>query len=397
MFSLLIIIIYLVFISLGFSTPLLGSGWPVMHTELGVPVSYAGIISMIIAGGTIISGLLANRVTRRFGTQKVVALCLLITAASLFGFSLSGSFIILCLLAIPYGLCSGAIDVALNQYVALHYTSKHMSWLHFSWSFGSAISPYIMGYCLTAGRGWSAGYRWVTLIQIIVTVILFVSLPLWKRKDSEEVHSINSSKVLSVPQALGIKGVKAVLISLFAYCGIEGVTGLWASSYLVEFQGLHPEVAATFASLFFIGVTAGRLISGFIADKTGDKLLIRVGTIIVILGIALVAIPFVGGTPALIGLIVIGLGTAPIFPSIIHSTPSNFGAGNSQAIIGIQMASAFTGLTFMPPLFGFIAGVIGIWVYPLFLLLLAVLMLVTSEMLNRKLTVETNKTIPSNP
>ncbi|NLM75988.1 MAG: MFS transporter [Clostridiaceae bacterium] len=380
MYSLLLAIIYIAFISLGLPDSLLGSGWPVMYGQLGVPISYAGIITMIIAGGTIVSSLMSDKMTRKLGAGLVTAISVAMTAAALFGFSVSRSFILLCIWAIPYGLGAGGVDAALNNYVALHYASRHMSWLHCFWGVGAAISPYIMGYCLTRGYGWSSGYRSVSILQIVLTAILFISLPLWKKNGSSNKTDAVS---LSLRAAVRIKGVKLVLIAFFGYCALESTAGLWASSYLVEYRGIDSETAARFASLFFIGITFGRFISGFIAEKLGDKVLIRLGTVVIILGILMIIIPAGFDQLALAGLVVIGLGCAPVYPSIIHSTPANFGEENSQAIIGIQMASAYTGTTFMPPLFGFIADNINIGLYPVYLLVFAILMLTMTEWLNK--------------
>ncbi len=391
MYSSLLIIIYIAFISLGLPDSLLGSAWPVMYGELNVTMAYAGIVSMTIAGGTIVSSLLSDRLTRKLGAGLVTAISVMMTAVALFGFSVSNSFIVLCLWAVPYGLGAGAVDAALNNYVALHYASRHMSWLHCFWGVGAAVSPYIMGYFLTGGHGWNSGYRTVSIIQIALTVILFISLPMWKKRNTVENASGEHAKALSLRQAVNIKGVKFVLLAFFCYCALESTTGLWASSYLVEFRGIDPETAAWFASLFFLGITAGRFLCGFVADKIGDKALIRLGIVVILIGIFLVALPLDISITALAGLVIIGLGCAPVYPSIIHSTPSNFGAENSQAIIGIQMASAYTGSTFMPPIFGFIADNIHIGLYPVYLVLFAILMFMMSELLNKTVAVNSKE------
>ena len=389
MYSLLLVIIYLAFISLGLPDSLLGSAWPVMNGELGVPMSYAGIISMIISAGTVISGLSSDRLTRRFGAGWVTAVSVLLTAVALFGFSVSGSFWLLCALAVPYGLGAGAIDAALNNYVALHYASRHMSWLHCFWGIGTMVSPYIMGACLTRGLGWHSGYRIVSFLQIGLTILLFCSLPLWKKRQSQEKENgkeaEDSGRALRLRDAVQISGVKMVLIVFFAYCAMESTTGLWASSYLVAWRHVGAETAARFASLFYIGITFGRFVSGFVSERLGDRRLIRLGGVVVLFGIAMVALPTASCVPALAGLVIIGLGCAPVYPSIIHATPANFGKENSQAIIGIQMASAYVGTTFMPPVFGLIAQHVSIALYPAFLLVFAILMLVMSERMNRRL------------
>jgi fucose permease len=377
MYSVLLAVIYLAFISLGLPDSLLGSAWPVMYEQLHVPISYAGIITMIITAGTIVSSLLSDRLTRTSGAGLVTAVSVLLTAVALYGFSVSRSFVLLCLWAVPYGLGAGAVDAALNNYVALHYASRHMNWLHCFWGVGATVSPYVMGYCLTQGLGWHSGYRSISVIQFFIMAIIFMSLPLWKRPNPQ---TSSLSKPLSLPEALKIRGVKFVLIAFFSYLALELTASLWASSYLVEFRGIHPQIAAKFASLFFIGITFGRFLSGFVADRIGDKGMIRYGIIVIVGGIVLVGL---SGATALAGLIIIGLGCAPVYPSIIHSTPANFGKENSQAIVGIQMASAYLGGTLMPPLFGFLADKISIGLYPLYLGFFALVMLVMSELLNR--------------
>lgn len=389
MYSLLLAIIYIAFISLGLPDSLLGSAWPVMHEGLGVPVSYAGAVTMIIAGGTIVSSLSSDRLTRKFGTGLVTAVSVLMTALALFGFSVSGEFWMLCLWAIPYGLGAGAVDAALNNYVALHYASRHMSWLHCFWGVGASISPYIMSFALAGGHGWSSGYRYVSIIQIVLSVCLFASLPLWKQSHTQKTEEKVEAKALSFGQMLKIPGVVSVLILFFGYCALEQTTGLWASSYLVDYRDVSAETAAQFASLFFLGVTFGRFLCGFVADRLGDRTLIRVGILTAAVGVVLVLLPVQADLSALAGLIIIGFGCAPIYPSIIHATPFNFGKENSQAIIGIQMASAYVGATFMPPLFGVVASYVGICLYPLYLMVFAVLMLILSESLNR--TIDRNK------
>jgi len=385
MYSLLLAIIYIAFISLGLPDSLLGSAWPVMYPQLGVPISYAGILSMIVAGGTIVSGLMSARLTRRFGAGIVTAVSVMMTAIALLGCSFSKHFIVLCLWAIPYGLGAGAVDAALNNYVALHYASRHMSWLHCFWGIGASVSPYIMGHFLATGYRWSGGYLTVGIVQIVLTAILFFSLPLWKKHTANK-ETKNPPATIGLRQALKIKGVKYILIAFFCYCALEVTTGLWASSYLVGYHTIDAETAAKFASLFYLGITFGRFLNGFIADKVKDNLLIRIGIIIVMIGVVLVGIPTIGKEGALAGLIIIGLGCAPIYPSIIHATPMNFGPENSHAIIGIQMASAYLGTTLMPPLFGLIADKINIGLYPVYLFLFAVLMLAMSEILNRTIS-----------
>ncbi len=381
MVSLLLAVIYMAFISLGLPDSLLGSAWPVMRMELGAPISYAGIVSMIIAGGTIISSLLSNRILQKLGTGLVTAVSVGMTAAALFGFSVSKEFYQLCLWAVPYGLGAGAVDAALNNYVAVHYSSRHMSWLHAFWGVGVTISPYIMSACLSQNLGWKMGYRTVSLIQIVLTALLFLSLPLWKRK--EEAANGQTAGNVTLSQAVKIKGVPFVLLAFFGFCALESTAGLWASSFLVGARGVDAETAAQFTALFYIGETAGRFLNGFIADRFGDKAMIRTGALIMLLGAVMVAVPV--KVLSLTGLLIIGLGAAPVYPCIIHSTPTSFGKENSQALVGIQMASAYCGSTFMPPLFGLIAQYINIGLYPFYLLFFAALVLVMTEAQNRRL------------
>lgn len=381
MYSLLLVIIYLAFVSLGLPDSLLGSAWPVMHAELGVPVSYAGTIAMIIAAGTIVSSLLSDKLTIRFGAGLVTAVSVLTTAVALFGFSFSRSALPLFLWAVPYGLGAGAVDAALNNYVALHYASRHMSWLHCFWGVGASVSPYIMGWCLSGGLGWNTGYWSVGVIQVVLTAVLFLSLPLWKRQAADTSDVPKSAKGLGLSQVFRINGVPLVLATFFCYCAMEQTAGLWASSYLVQHRGFSTEAAARFASFYFLGITIGRFVCGFAADRLGDKRLIRVGIYGTIAGIVMIALPF--DALSLAGLLVAGLGSAPIYPCVIHSTPQHFGRENSQAIIGIQMASAYVGTTLVPPFFGLIASHISIGLYPFVLFLFAVPMLFFSERLNK--------------
>mgnify|MGYP004521246095 FL=1 len=378
----LLAIIYLSFISLGLPDALLGAAWPNMYPQFQVPVSYAGIISMIIALGTIISSLQSDRLTRKFGTGKVTAVSVGITALALWGFSISHSFILLCLWAIPYGLGAGSVDASLNNYVALHYSSKHMSWLHCMWGIGATLGPYIMGAVLTDGATWNTGYRIISVLQIVLTAVLVFSLPKWKGQNTSSGETVHG-KALSLKEILAIPGAKAVMICFFCYCAIESTTMLWASSYLHLSKGVDAKTAASFAGMFCIGITIGRGINGFIAMKLKDCQMIRMGQAIILTGIIVMILPF-GKTVSLIGFSLIGLGCAPVYPCIIHSTPSHFGAERSQAIIGVQMASAYVGTCLMPPLFGLIANHISIRLLPIYLLILLALMVYMHELLERK-------------
>ncbi|WP_425838890.1 MFS transporter [Microbacterium sp. PA5] len=393
MYSLLLAIIYFAFVSLRLPDSLLGAGWPVMHRDLDVPIAFAGLVAMIIAGGTILSSLASERVTRRFGAGAVTAVSVGMTAAALLGFSASGSFWMLCVWAIPYGLGAGAVDAALNNYVAVHYAARHMNWLHACWGLGAAASPFIMSYALAAEHGWSGAYLAVGAVQVALSVALLISLPLWGRVNPTKPDSAHEAAApgesgtgrhVRLVEAIRIPGVGLILTAFFAYCALESTAILWTSSYLVTDRGIDPATAAAFASLFLLGITAGRFLAGFVADRVGDTVMIRGGFIAAGAGVLLLALPLEADAPALAGLALLGLGCAPIYPAIIHSTPVNFGRRNSQAVIGIQMAAAYTGSTLAPPLLGALADGAGMWVFPPFLAGLVILGLVMSEMLNAR-------------
>ncbi len=375
MYSFLLALIYLAFISLGLPDSLLGAGWPVMHTELGVSVSFMGIISMVISGGTIVSSLLSDKLTHKFGTRTVTVTSVLLTVAALFGFSFSGSFSMLIIFAVPYGLGAGAIDAALNNYVALHYKAKHMSWLHCFWGVGAIISPFIMSFALK-NLNWNGGYRIVGFIQLAIALLLLVTLPVWKINKTE---STADTKRVGLTAALKIKGVPFLLIGFFAYCAAEATAMYWASTYFTEVKGISGDRAASFAALFYIGITLGRFASGFITERLGDRRMILLGTGILACGIMILLIPVQSYMTAFAAFLVIGFGCAPIYPCIIHSTPANFGAENSGAIIGIQMASAYVGSTFIPPLFGLFGNAVGFSVMPVYLLAFFALMIIMTE------------------
>ena len=383
MFSLLLAIIYLAFISLGLPDSLLGSGWPLIKEEMNVPLSYAGLITMSISFCTILSSLFTDRIIKKFGTGLTTALSVMLTAIGLLGFSIAPSFWVLLVLAIPYGIGAGAVDAALNNYVALHYSSKHMSWLHAFWGIGVTISPYIMGFCLTNNLGWQSGYLTVGIIQSIFVAFLFITLPVWKKQSKVENKEEENTNVISIPKAFKMLGAKEIFFSFFLYCAFEATAGLWATSYLVEVKNVEYDLAAKFCSLFYIGLTAGRIVNGFIANRFGDKKMIRIGSLIMLFGTLLIILPISINILSLIGLVICGLGCAPIYPSIIHSTPDNFGKENSQSLVGIQMASAYIGSTFIPPIFGFIAQKITISLFPYFLLILVSLLLIVTEKANR--------------
>ena len=383
MIGLLLAIIYISFISLGLPDALLGAAWPSMYPAMGVPVSYAGGIALIISAGTVVSSLLSDRMNKWLGPGKVTAISVGMTAAALFGFSVSDQFWQLCLWAIPYGLGAGSVDASLNNYVALHYASRHMSWLHCMWGVGASVGPYIMGTALTGGFSWNTGYRYIAVFQMVLTAVLFLSLPLWKNREDLSEEDGKPAKALTLRQIFAIKGAKEILLAFFCYCAAEQTVILWSATYLVRHAGLSEETAAGFASMFLLGMTFGRFLSGFVTYKLNDTNMIRLGQGIMVLGIGVLLLPL-GAAGAMTGLALIGLGCAPIYPSVIHSTPDHFGPENSQAIIGVQMAAAYIGVCAMPPVFGLIANHITVSLLPLYLAMITGLMIIMCERLNRK-------------
>ncbi len=390
MTSLLLIIIYLAFISLGLPDSLLGSAWPSMYQELGASVSWAGIITMIIAAGTIVSSLASDHLTRKLGAGKVTAISVGMTAVALFGFSISNSFWLLCLWAVPYGLGAGSVDAALNNFVALHYPARHMSWLHCMWGLGASIGPVVMGWAVAGGLKWNGGYQTISIMQVVLTAVLIFSLPLWRKMqkshaaktgDDSEVSEKNPGRHYTLTQLVKLRGVKEVLICFFCYCALESTAGIWAASYCTLYHGISPERAARWAGLFYMGITAGRFVCGFITMKVNDRNMIRLGQVVTAVGIVCILLP-IGGNVLFAGLILVGCGCAPIYPSIIHETPINFGADLSQSVIGVQMAAAYVGTCLVPPLFGLIAQYINIGLYPVFMAVILVLMVIMSEKLH---------------
>ena len=380
MASLLLPVIYLAFISLGLPDALLGSAWPSMYTELGASLSWAGIVSMIISVGTIVSALCSERLNLRLGTGGVTFLSVLLTAVALLGFSLSTSFWQLCLWAVPYGLGAGSVDAALNNYVALHYESRHMSWLHCMWGVGASIGPVIMGRAL-AGGTWQGGYRTIALLQFALTAVLLLSLRLWKRPQANVEGA--DFKPHPIPELLRRPGVPQVLLCFFCYCALEATAGMWAASYCTLVRGIDAETAARWASLFYVCITIGRGVCGFLTMKISDQNMIRLGQALIAAGVVLILAPLGQGT-LFAGLITVGLGCAPIYPSIIHETPVNFGRDVSMSMTGLQMATAYVGSCLMPPLFGLLAQYVTPTLYPWFLAVILALMFVMAESLHRR-------------
>ena len=393
MTNLLLALIYLAFISLGLPDALLGSAWPAIYSDFMVTVSYAGIVSVIISLGTIVSSLLSDRLISWLGTGKITVISVGLTAVAILGFALAPNFWALCICAIPYGLGAGSIDVALNNYVALHFKSSHMNWLHCCWGIGATIGPYIMGAALAGGSGWRGGYWYAACIQLGITAILFLSLPLWKcgeladfapvrpshtNQGTENLVSATAEEVrepkiqpppprhLKLSEVVQIPGVKAMMVCFFCYSALEHTIGLWAATYLRLFKNMDAAAAAAFASMVFLGITIGRAISGFLAMRYTDQQMIRLGIILTALGLLILIIP----GPAILavcGIMTIGLGCSPIYPAMIHSTPQIFGRERSRAITGVQMSCFFVGVLIMPPLFGLVADRLSVGFLPVYL------------------------------
>ena len=394
MFSLLLWIIYLSFISLGLPDALLGSAWPIMHQDLNVPLSYSGSIYMTISFCTILSSLRSESLNIRFGTGKITAFSVLLTALALLGFSRSHSYYALLLFAVPYGLGAGSVDAALNHYVALHYSGRQMNWLHCMWGLGASVGPYIMGFVLQKGEPWSRGYLIVSLIQFALAIALFCSLSLWKKKPEKLTENssnapgalegkansdgagVSKQKALSLKEIFAIPGAKECMASFYSYCALEQTVGLWAGSFMVLALGMEEKLAASYVALFYFGITFGRFLSGFFTMKWKDEQMVLGGSAIVFFGIFLLFTPW---SKALVlpALILIGLGCAPVYPSVIHSTPYNFGVEHSSALIGAQMAAAYVGTLIMPPFFGVLGRSFSMKLFPYYSMFLLLFMVFT--------------------
>lgn len=391
MTTFLLIIIYLAFISLGLPDSLLGAAWPVMQSDFGAPIETAGYLFMTIAGGTILSSLVSGKVLKRFGTGKVTFVSVLMTACALLGFYFAPSIIWLFLCAIPLGMGAGAVDSGLNDYVATHYKAHHMSWLHCFWGVGATLGPVIMAQYIS-NQNWGKGYLTISGLQFILVVILLFTLPLWNKvnshitinKEPEEPKGISFKENAEKVRPLQMNGVKLALASFFFYCAVEATVGLWGSSFLVNVKGLTAATAAEWVSFYYAGITIGRLITGFVTFKMSNQMLIRMGQIIALTGAILLVLPLPSFF-SVAGFIVVGLGLAPIFPCMLHETPARFGEKHSQAIMGYQMAVAYTGSTFMPPLFGFIASHTTVALFPICTVIFVIAMVLSSEKLNRVL------------
>ena len=377
MFSLLLLIIYLSFISLGLPDAVLGAAWPIIHEEFGVPISFSGSIYMLISCCTILSSLKSESLRLRFGTGKITAFSVLLTAVAIFGFSISPSLSVMLFFAIPYGLGAGSVDAALNHYVAVHYSGRSMNWLHCMWGIGAALGPYILGFVLQRGESWRSGYLVLSMIHATLTIILFLSLGLWGKEEKKE-KTEEKKTPMSFRQILSITGAKECLVSFFLYCAIEQTLGLWSGSFMVYSLKIEAKLAASFVALFYFGITFGRFLAGILAAKWQDEALILGGCGILFLGLVLLFCSMVPGQEVklfgmelrqilvICALLLSGLGCAPIYPAIIHSTPRNFGAENTSALIGKQMAAAYIGSMSFPPFFGVLAKIFGTGLFPFF-------------------------------
>lgn len=380
---LLLAIIYLAFISLGLPDSLLGSAWPTIHKKMNVDVDLMGLVTILICSGTIISSLFSDKLAKVAKPWLIIIISILLTAGAMFGFSLATEFWMLCLLALPYGLGAGAIDSTLNNYVALHYSSKHMSWLHSFWGVGTIISPYVMSYALQYHNSYELGYQYISFTQMGIFLVVFFSAPLWRVEKKQEQAENNTPQVrlLSFKEKFRIKGILFVLLAFFAYCAFEATLMNWSATYLFEVKAIDEVKAASYAALFFIGITSGRFLLGFISDKFQDRTMIRMGILIILVGLSLLFLPL-ADTFALIGLVVIGIGCGPIYPCIIHSTPYNFSPENSSAVISLQMSFAYLGSTLMPPLYGLMVKYVSAKVFPFFILFFVLILISMSESLN---------------
>lgn len=369
--TMLLVIIYLSFISLGLPDSLLGSAWPTMVSELNAPLWGAGILQMTTSLCTIISSLNSARLIRRFGTGRLTALSCLLTATALMGMSFAPHYAFLLLLCIPLGLGAGAVDAAMNNYVALHCEPRHMNWLHCFWGVGTIISPMVMSAVLAGGMRWTAGYRGVSAMQLVLSIVLFATLKLWQ--DASAQGEERSAKVLTVRQVLSLPGAKQGLLNFTCYCAVESTFMLWSATYLVMVRGMDAARAASMGGLFFIGITVGRGVSGFIAMKLKPRQMVRLGQTLMAAAGVLLLVP--GTAVTLAGILLMGLGCAPVYPNIVQDTPRNYGAENSQAVIGVQMAFAYIGSLFMPTIFGWIAELLGYGILPVFALALTAVMI----------------------
>ena len=382
MYLFLLIVIYLSFVGLGLPEPVLGSLWPIMRTEFAASLDFAGVISLIMTVSKTLSGLITDRIDKKIGHGRASVLSMLVMALALYGCALSRSEYMICLFTLPLGIASGIIDTAVNDYVSRNYSSRHMSWLHCSWGIGSMLSPFALGFLLSRGQSWRAGYVFVASVQIVITILLIISLPHWK-KTSDSPDSDNGITVMPIKDVVRLPGIVFTFLALFSYCGAEVTASLWSSSFLIEARGLDAETAATCTSSIFIGITLGRFLSSFIADRLGDLRMAKTGAVIAFAGALVMFLPGSTAVLPLIGLFVVGLGCSTIVPSLIHSVPELYGRSHTSTIVGIDMAVAHAGSALMPPLFGVLAEKISIRLFPVYIFLLMALLLFSITKISR--------------
>ena len=378
MLTVLLVIIYIAFISLGLPDAIMGSAWPMIHQDLNVPISVAGAVTIVVSCGTVVASFFSGRCIRKFGTGVVTVVSIALTAIGLIGVYFSTNFVWMCVLGVPLGLGAGAVDAALNNFVALHYKAKHMNWLHCFWGIGATAGPLIMSFYLLRGMSWRMGYITIGILQVILVVCCFFSLPLWRRFEEAQPADADEKADISLKKLVTIPGAKPALVAFFCYCSVEVVAGLWASSYLVMSRGVAPEHAARWVSIFYLGITIGRLVAGFVAIKLNNKMMMRIGQLLSLVGVGIMMLPF-SNLFQLIGLVCLGIGCAPIYPAMLHETPNRFGKEISQGIMGIQMAVAYVGILVMPPVAGVLMRAVSFSLLPYILCGLVLIMFITTE------------------
>ena len=381
MYFLVLILIYIAFISLGLPDSVLGAAWPSMHISFGVSEGTAGIITMLMYSGTMISSMASDWIIRKLGTGYVLVLSVALTAIAMYGFSIAGNFTTLCMIALPYGLGGGCVDASLNNYVSTHYKARHMNFLHCFWGIGTIISPLVMGAFIESGGAWTQGYRAIAIFQIILAGVLLISLPLWKRESN--VRMENRSP-LTFGNLMKMPGVKASLIAFFTYCALETTIGLWTSTYLTETKGTELVMATKCGMLFYIGISSGRFISGMISERLGDRKLINIGIALTIMSLGAMLIPETEGIMLYSLIILAGIGCGPVYPSMLHQSPEICGTDASQMLIGFQLAMASAGSITIPSLFGIIVNSISISVMPCFSLFLILILLAMFLKINHR-------------
>ena len=384
---LVLVVIYIIFISLGLPDSLLGVVWPVVHQEFGLHESFASVFSIIVGVGTGGVSFIAGTLLRKFGTAKVALVSILVTAMGLVGISLSPNVVVMIIFSIILGYGAGAIDTGLNNFVSLHYKASHMNFLHCFWGLGVTISPLIMSAFLGDSEGsWRGGYRIVALLQLIIGAIALTAFRKWERieKGTEKTESEPEEKSeITLKDVLKIKAVLTSILSLGAYCGMEFLLGTWGATYAVNVFNLSPAHAAKWVSLIYGGIMLGRFVAGFVSMKLSDNKMIKSGALISLVGMIILALPI--GDASLFGFLVIGFGFGPIFPSVLHSVPSRFGKEYSADITGFHMGGAYTIGLIVHLTFGFVASATTFKITPFVLLGLCALMLTMNETALRKL------------